>query len=163
MRLSLRECLGISLVLLFLEVSPFPKDPFLCQHPIMRAFCSKRPTSTSSDARTLRAFSKSYVPSVWNPGWRPKPPKCGGALSRPGRGAKTKASMKVQDLPQGVIGTHPLPELETDDAPQYPAVVQGAKNNMAKFNDCVVLTRVGNFYEVSILPQMCTLRGLTQL
>ena len=78
--------------------------------------------------------------------WRP-PSKCSRALL-PSRGAKTKASLKVQDLPQGVIVNEPLPELETDDAPQYPAVAQGAKNNMIKFGDCVVLTRVGNFYEV---------------
>lgn len=56
--------------------------------------------------------------------------------------------MKVKDLPQGVIGLDPLPILETDDAPQYPAVVLGARNNMVKFNNCVVLTRVGSFYEV---------------
>ena len=53
------------------------------------------------------------------------------------------------DLHQGIIQTDPLPELEADDAPQYPTVVQGAKNNMIKFSNCVVLTRVGNFYEVS--------------
>jgi hypothetical protein len=56
--------------------------------------------------------------------------------------------MKVKDLAQGVIGMSPLPELEAEATPQYPTVVQGAKNNMIKFHDCVVLTRVGNFYEV---------------
>ncbi len=64
------------------------------------------------------------------------------------RGAKTKATKKLKDLQQGIIQAEPLPELEADDAPQYPAVVQGAKNNMIKFHNCVVLTRVGNFYEV---------------
>jgi hypothetical protein len=59
--------------------------------------------------------------------------------------------MKVKDLAQGVIGIDPLPDLEADDTPQYPAVVRGAKNNMIKFSDCVVLTRVGNFYEVYII------------
>ena len=56
--------------------------------------------------------------------------------------------MQVNELPQGVIGLVPLPDLEADNAPQYPTVVQGARNNMTKFKDCVVLTRVGNFYEV---------------
>ncbi|EDN06153.1 predicted protein [Histoplasma mississippiense (nom. inval.)] len=38
--------------------------------------------------------------------------------------------------------------LSVDDAPQYPTVIQGAKNNMLKFKNCVLLTRVGNFYEL---------------
>jgi hypothetical protein len=114
----------------------------------MRAFCSKRPLLTSSDARILETISRPRVYGVRDTIWRTSPPKWSRPLSLSGRGAKTKASMKVQELPQGVIGMDPLPELETDDAPQYPAVAQGAKNNMIKFSDCVVLTRVGNFYEV---------------
>lgn len=115
---------------------------------IMRAFCSKRPLLSASDVRILEAISRPCVPSVLNTCRRPSPLKCHGALLLPARGAKTMASMKIKDLPQGVIGIDPLSELEPDDAPQYPAVVQGAKNNMIKFSDCVVLTRVGNFYEV---------------
>ena len=64
------------------------------------------------------------------------------------RGAKTKSTKKLKDLQQGPLTAEPLPELEADDAPQYPTVVQGAKNNMLKFSNCVVLTRVGNFYEL---------------
>jgi len=64
------------------------------------------------------------------------------------RGAKTKTTKKLKELHQGVIAADPLPELETDNAPQYPTVVQGAKNNMIKFSNCVLITRVGNFYEV---------------
>ena len=64
------------------------------------------------------------------------------------RGAKTKSTKKLKDLQQGPITAEPLPELEADDAPQYPTVIQGAKNNMLKFSNCVVLTRVGNFYEL---------------
>ena len=127
----------------------------------MRAFRSKRPLLSSSDVRILEAISKSYVPDDWNIRRLPGPPKCSGALLLRGRGAKTKASLKVQDLPQGVIGKNPLPELESDDAPQYPAVVQGAKNNMIKFTDCVVLTRVGNFYEVSASIGILSVRLLT--
>ncbi|KAJ5802199.1 uncharacterized protein N7503_004649 [Penicillium pulvis] len=63
------------------------------------------------------------------------------------RGAKTQATVKLQDLPQGVI------KLDTyydgvDDAPRYPTVVQGHRNNMQKFKNCVILTRVGGFYEL---------------
>ncbi|KAK4935914.1 MutS protein 1 [Elasticomyces elasticus] len=55
---------------------------------------------------------------------------------------------KVKELPQGAIETEALPELPADDEPQYPTVLQGVKNNMAKFDNCVLLTRVGNFYEM---------------
>ena len=56
--------------------------------------------------------------------------------------------MQVQDLPQGTI-EHKLPiELKEDVTPSYPTVVQQAKSNMLKFDHCVLLTRVGGFYEV---------------
>ncbi|KAJ5154032.1 uncharacterized protein N7500_009471, partial [Penicillium coprophilum] len=35
-----------------------------------------------------------------------------------------------------------------DEAPRYPTVVQGHRNNMQKFKNCVILTRVGGFYEL---------------
>ena len=65
------------------------------------------------------------------------------------RGVKSKATTKLKDLPQGVLeGKEVLPSDE-DEGPSYPAVVQQAWNNMQRFEDCVVLTRVGNFYEVN--------------
>ncbi|PGG98963.1 hypothetical protein AJ79_08738 [Helicocarpus griseus UAMH5409] len=64
------------------------------------------------------------------------------------RGAKRKSTAKLQDLPQGRLDPiEPYAPL-VNDAPQYPTVIQGAKNNMLKFNNCVLLTRVGNFYEL---------------
>ena len=39
--------------------------------------------------------------------------------------------------------------LEEENAgPAYPTVVQQALNNMRKYEKCVLLTRVGSFYEV---------------
>lgn len=64
------------------------------------------------------------------------------------RGAKTQATVKLQDLPQGVIKLDTYDD-GVDDAPRYPTVVQGHRNNMQKFKNCVILTRVGGFYEVS--------------
>ncbi|PWY89329.1 hypothetical protein BO70DRAFT_285772 [Aspergillus heteromorphus CBS 117.55] len=61
--------------------------------------------------------------------------------------AKTKATLKLKDLPQGALKLEPYQEL-VDDAPQYPVVVQGHRNNMQKFKNCVILTRVGGFYEL---------------
>ncbi|KAJ5114539.1 hypothetical protein NUU61_000298 [Penicillium alfredii] len=63
------------------------------------------------------------------------------------RGAKSQATMKLKDLPQGVLKLEAYDDGE-DDAPQYPTVVQGHRNNMLKFQNCVVLTRVGGFYEL---------------
>ena len=65
------------------------------------------------------------------------------------RGAKSKATAKLRDLPQGVLEGKGLLPCDEDEGPSYPAVVQQAWNNMQRFEDCVVLTRVGNFYEVS--------------
>ena len=56
--------------------------------------------------------------------------------------------MRLQDLPQGKLaGRLPVQEKE-DEAPAYPTVIQQARNNMQKFEKCVVLTRVGGFYEL---------------
>lgn len=64
----------------------------------------------------------------------------------PNRGKKSKASLKLDDLPQGLIPLEPL-ELE-NDTPSYPTVIQQARSNMRKFENCVLLTRVGGFYEM---------------
>lgn len=64
------------------------------------------------------------------------------------RGAKTTTTRKVKELQQGAIKPEALPDLPTDDEPQYPALLQEVKNNMAKFENCVLLTKVGNFYEM---------------
>lgn len=67
------------------------------------------------------------------------------------RGKKTKSTVKLSDLPQGAI---PVPEAqpgdgeEEDSAPVYPTVIQQARRNMRKFDSCVLLTRVGGFYEL---------------
>lgn len=63
------------------------------------------------------------------------------------RSAKTQATVKLKDLPQGVMKLEAYDD-GVDDAPQYPPVVQGHRNNMQKFKNCVILTRVGGFYEV---------------
>ncbi|CAG8908805.1 unnamed protein product [Penicillium egyptiacum] len=63
------------------------------------------------------------------------------------RGAKTKATVKLKDLPQGVLKLEAYDD-RVDEAPRYPTVVQGHRNNMQTFKNCVILTRVGGFYEL---------------
>jgi hypothetical protein len=62
------------------------------------------------------------------------------------RGARTKSSIKLDDLPQGVIPLEPLPLEEKE--PVLPTVLKQVRSNMIKFENCVVLTRVGGFYEL---------------
>lgn len=65
------------------------------------------------------------------------------------RGKKTKTTVNLADLPQGVLPPlETLPEEETKDEPAYPTVVLQARRNMQKFDNCVLLTRVGGFYEL---------------
>lgn len=64
------------------------------------------------------------------------------------RGVKSKATLLLDELPQGVLRAESKPSSTSDDGPAYPTVVQEARNNMRKFDNCVLLTRVGGFYEV---------------
>lgn len=65
------------------------------------------------------------------------------------RGKKTKTTVNLADLPQGALPPlEPLPEEEGKDEPAYPTVVLQARRNMQKFDNCVLLTRVGGFYEL---------------
>ncbi|KAG9680628.1 muts domain V, partial [Aureobasidium melanogenum] len=67
------------------------------------------------------------------------------------RGAKTKSTIKFQELPQGLLTPASLPAVEEhpdDQTPAYPRVIQQHLNHVSRFSDCVVLTRIGNFYEL---------------
>lgn len=64
------------------------------------------------------------------------------------RGAKSQSTISLSDLPQNAsTAEHSIPEVE-DVGPAYPTVVQQARNNMRKFDKCILLTRVGSFYEL---------------
>ncbi|KAI0508381.1 muts domain V [Xylaria bambusicola] len=72
-------------------------------------------------------------------------------LSQPftqSRGKKTKSSVRLADLPQGLVSAEPLPDVQDDGGPAYPTVVLQARHNMQKFENCILLTRVGGFYEL---------------
>ncbi|KAL2757469.1 hypothetical protein ACRALDRAFT_1079676 [Sodiomyces alcalophilus JCM 7366] len=88
----------------------------------------------------------------------------------PVRGKKTKTVLRIQDLPQGRIhvdvDSQPstaLPNAEdaaaaksarspadpaADQEPAYPTVLLQVRRNMQKFANCVLLTRLGGFYEL---------------
>lgn len=103
------------------SLTSLARSSYRCQ--IHRTICHHAPR-TSIYSRVSTAAPKVYV-----------------------RGAKTKATVKLKDLPQGVLKLEAYND-RVDEAPRYPAVVQGHRNNMQTFKNCVILTRVGSFYEV---------------
>jgi hypothetical protein len=83
---------------------------------------------------------------------RPRP--CAALRARAGdavacrRGVKTVSTVTVKRLAQGALPRRADGEADGAEVPQYPTVIQQALNNMRKFSHCVLLTRVGSFYEV---------------
>lgn len=64
------------------------------------------------------------------------------------RYAKTKTTVDAGELPQASLP--PLPDTGEDVAPErkYPPLLQQHLDNMRAFSDCILLTRVGDFYEM---------------
>lgn len=79
-------------------------------------------------------------------------------LPQPRREKMTKTVMSILDLPQGPIANQPgeadlcqhevVPAGRQSMGPKYPAVLQQARENMDRLGNCVLLTRVGGFYEL---------------
>lgn len=63
------------------------------------------------------------------------------------RGAKSRATVTLKDLPPSVFEPDQTMLATGDDVPAYPMMIQQVRSNMEKFENCVLLTRVGNFYE----------------
>ena len=61
---------------------------------------------------------------------------------------KTRSTIELQSLPQGLLVSPKTEHVVKKDPVQYPTVFQQVRNNMRKYDDCVVITRLGNFYEV---------------
>ena len=59
-----------------------------------------------------------------------------------------KSSIKAVDLVQGLLPSTVTVEEAVDDSPSYPTVIKQARDNMRKFENCVLLTKVGGFYEM---------------
>jgi len=64
------------------------------------------------------------------------------------RGAKQKTTLNLEKISQGLIEGTSIPR---DEEPEYPPLLQQVHNNMIKFSHCILLTRVGGFYEASDL------------
>ncbi|KAI2638154.1 muts domain V [Xylaria nigripes] len=79
------------------------------------------------------------------------PSLCITALSPGGtqRRGKTTRSFKLHELPQALVRSDPLPKFEENESlPAYPTSLLQVRRNMQKFENCVLLTRIGGFYEL---------------
>ncbi|KAK4105477.1 hypothetical protein N658DRAFT_491936 [Parathielavia hyrcaniae] len=114
--------------------------------------CSAPATLGRLGRRNVATALNISRPSGWNCGpsrplgIRPRPlPRQIQAVQL--RGKKTRTVVRLDELPQGIVApSEPLPPEE--DEPTYPTVVLQARRNMQKFDNCVLLTRVGGFYEL---------------
>ena len=64
------------------------------------------------------------------------------------RAASTISARKLKALAQKPLPTSEVLEKNAGSASKYPTVVQEAYDNMRKYPDCVILTKVGGFYEL---------------
>ena len=65
------------------------------------------------------------------------------------RGLKTKSTKELSAISNIEHSKSQSHEHAFKEFPIYPTVVQQALDNMKRYDNCVLLTRVGSFYEVS--------------
>ncbi|KAI1367357.1 muts domain V [Xylaria arbuscula] len=120
---------------------------------VVQHIASAAPTTSiisypPTPARHLHAHARARDIQPWLGPQRPSPLTASSFASTQFRGKKTKSSIKLDDLPQGLVNAEPLPDVQDDGGPAYPTVVLQARHNMQKFENCILLTRVGGFYEL---------------
>ena len=98
----------------------------LCRH------CQHRPLSTLSGQIEPRLVSLPSSPSPFD--------------RFPRRHAATKLRKSIEELPQGLQA--PLEPFIEKEASKYSPVIDEVLQNQRRFPKCVLLTRVGQFYEV---------------
>ncbi|KAK3904851.1 hypothetical protein C8A05DRAFT_13307 [Staphylotrichum tortipilum] len=146
--------------------APVAPPPIACLGPAPRsiphihsahlAYLAHR-TSTTCPATLGRFGRRNVTTGVFS---LPSPAHRSGLVSRTARpnfrllqpllharGKKTRTVVRLEDLPQGLQQQSP-PAPAEEDGPAYPTVVLQARRNMQKFDNCVLLTRVGGFYEL---------------
>lgn len=130
------------------------------QMVLVRRLLHGDPSSSCRLAGTLKSRSNAKVLVRYNSSLRLCQPSPRSTLNQRGhpalpvtqvRGAKIKTTLKLRELPQGALPVDTQDLVHQDAAPEYPTVLQQARNNMIKFNHAVLLTRVGGFYEVFLL------------
>ncbi|AEO66047.1 uncharacterized protein THITE_2047406 [Thermothielavioides terrestris NRRL 8126] len=117
--------------------------------PRLRIACLGRPARTLATLRRVGRVGRWGVTTAWAPTRSGGHGPLGIRSPLQVRGKKTRTVVKLDELPQGVVA--PPPELlrpPEEDEPAYPTVVLQARRNMQKFDNCVLLTRVGGFYEM---------------
>lgn len=108
-------------------------------------FAIKRHVRTHQLRKPLAAINLRLSPELFA--------KCSASRwQRPFHGTSYVAGKRVskklmKELIQGPIAGAPLPPSDKDDL-RKESLQDVVRNNMRKFPDCVLLTKVGNFYEV---------------
>jgi hypothetical protein len=95
------------------------------------ARCKQRPLSTSIWQPTPRLFRSVLLPTV------PRTER---------RNAGTKLRKSIEELPQGL--QLPLEPFVEKEPSKYSPLIDEVLDNQRRFPKCVLLTRVGQFYEV---------------
>ncbi|KAK3329647.1 muts domain V-domain-containing protein [Apodospora peruviana] len=116
-------------------------------------FHQSRPSLTRDSATVGLIPARNVTTNSTVSACKPRPTIINSAMFRPSRihirGKKTRTVLTLDELPQGpLVSLEPLPAEEEDHVPSYPTVVLQARCNMQKFDKCVLLTRVGGFYEL---------------
>ena len=114
---------------------------------VMKATGRLRPTSFF--LRAPRCLRRPYSSLQFSNG----PPRAKLSVSHSlmlGRHASTKLRKSLDELPQGLQA--PLEPFVEKEASKYSPVIDEVLQNQRRFPKCVLLTRVGQFYEVPELP-----------
>ncbi len=148
--------------MLFPRPAPAPRLRIACLGPSARPLPPCSPATVGRFGRrnvatALRSlpFGRHRVPGPLL-ATRPRRPQfelLRGAQVAQVRGKRTRTVVKLDDLPQGLViappsDPPPPEEPEEHEEAAYPTVVLQARRNMQKFDNCVLLTRVGGFYEL---------------
>ena len=94
--------------------------------------------------RCQRRLLSTFTTPSSSPAWiQPSPTRV------PHRNAGSKLRKALEDLPQGLQA--PIEPFIEREAPKYSQVLDEVLQNQRRFPKCILLTRVGQFYEVHTL------------
>ncbi len=142
--------------MLFPRPAPSPRLRIACLGPFTRSLAPCSPATLGHGGRRNVATTTALLslPSAGGYGvplllaTRPHLLRGGELLRRVQVRGKRTRTVKLEDLPQGVIAPLSEPPAPEEHEATYPTVVLQARRNMQKFDNCVLLTRVGGFYEL---------------
>lgn len=119
-----------------------PKRPFHCFRKIRRL----QTTTRNVAEQAWRAPNRGKRTQTAFKFQEPRPTSVPVESSIPDKGKEAKVAPDLHDLLQHPAPLQPI--TSGHETPPYPTVILQARNNMRKFENCILLTRVGGFYEM---------------